>query len=62
MDIGRPVPASVLEERAHGDRRLIVDCIGFAVAELLPHEYRGVYAEGVAHVSDAHRISRELFS
>jgi hypothetical protein len=26
-----------------GDRRLMMDAIGFAVAELLPHKYRGVY-------------------
>jgi 1-acyl-sn-glycerol-3-phosphate acyltransferase len=43
LHLGRPVPASLLLERAGDDRRLAMDTIGLAVAELLPTEYRGVY-------------------
>ena len=45
MNIGRPVLASDLQERFHGDRRLIMDRIGNDVAGLLPGAYRGVYSE-----------------
>jgi 1-acyl-sn-glycerol-3-phosphate acyltransferase len=64
LRIGRPVRADTLRERARGDRRRIVDCIGFAVADLLPVEYRGVYADegqGSAHDRGARSLARELF-
>ena len=44
MNIGRPMLASDLQARFRRDRRLTMDCIGHAVAELLPACYRGVYA------------------
>lgn len=44
MNIGRPMLASDLQDRFRRDRRLTMDCIGRAVAELLPAPYRGVYA------------------
>jgi 1-acyl-sn-glycerol-3-phosphate acyltransferase len=44
VSFGRPISADVLREQARGDRRMMMDTIGFAVAELLPREYRGVYA------------------
>jgi hypothetical protein len=43
--LGRPMQASVLQQRAGGDRRLTMDCMGLAIAELLPPEYRGAYGE-----------------
>ena len=43
MSVGRPIPASDLRERVRKDRRLMMDGIGRAVADLLPAEYRGVY-------------------
>ena len=43
MTIGRPMPASVLQERHPRDRRAMMDSIGRAVADLLPEKYRGVY-------------------
>lgn len=50
MNIGRPILASDLRDRFRKDRRLMMDCIGRAVADLLPLEYRGVYAErGSSH-------------
>ena len=45
MNIGRPIPASDLRGRAKRDRRLMMDSIGRAVADLLPVEYRGVYRD-----------------
>ena len=44
MNIGRPMLASDLQDRFGRDRRLTMDCIGHAVAELLPAAYRGVYS------------------
>jgi 1-acyl-sn-glycerol-3-phosphate acyltransferase len=43
MRLGGPVRADALLARAEGDRRLVMDAIGLAVAELLPPQYRGVY-------------------
>ncbi len=43
MSIGRPMLASELRDRFRKDRRLMMDCIGHAVADLLPGDYRGVY-------------------
>ena len=43
ISIGRPIPASVLTDRFRRDRRLMMDHVGHAVADLLPPEYRGVY-------------------
>jgi 1-acyl-sn-glycerol-3-phosphate acyltransferase len=45
MNIGRPMLASDLQDRFRRDRRLTMDCIGHAVAGLLPAAYRGVYRE-----------------
>lgn len=44
MAIGRPIPASDLRQRFRRDRRMMMDFIGRAIAELLPAEYRGVYS------------------
>jgi 1-acyl-sn-glycerol-3-phosphate acyltransferase len=44
LQLGRPLRASAVVARAGGDRRLIMDAIGLAVAETLPAKYRGVYA------------------
>jgi 1-acyl-sn-glycerol-3-phosphate acyltransferase len=44
MRIGTPIPASNLRDRFKRDRRAMMNSIGLAVANLLPSEYRGVYA------------------
>jgi 1-acyl-sn-glycerol-3-phosphate acyltransferase len=54
--VGRPVPARNLVTRARGNRRLIMDCIGIAIAELLPQEYRGVYED-----KNLHQAARSLY-
>lgn len=55
MRIGRPIPADALLDRGRGDRRLTMDAIGLAVAELLPPEYRGVYGSEPSF-GDARRV------
>jgi 1-acyl-sn-glycerol-3-phosphate acyltransferase len=58
--VGRPIPASVLRERAEGDRRLMMDGVGLAIAELLPPEYRGAYSDEVTDLVDARRVLSEV--
>ena len=43
MRVGRPLAAAALAEHARGDRRIVMDAIGLAIAGLLPPAYRGVY-------------------
>lgn len=43
MSVGPPLRADALLSYAARDRRVAVDAIGLAVAELLPVSYRGVY-------------------
>ena len=43
--VGRPMRAGELFEETGGDRRVIMDRIGAAVAALLPESYRGVYGD-----------------
>ena len=42
--VGTPIRASELDERSGGDRRVMMDTVGSAIAQLLPPEYHGVYA------------------
>jgi 1-acyl-sn-glycerol-3-phosphate acyltransferase len=57
IQLGRPIPAAVLMAQADGDRRLVMDAIGLAIAGLVPPEYRGVYGMAVDFV-DAARVLR----
>jgi 1-acyl-sn-glycerol-3-phosphate acyltransferase len=58
MQLGSPIRADALLASAGGDRRLVMDAIGLAVAELLAPPYRGVY--GYAdHFPDASAVLRE---
>jgi hypothetical protein len=41
--IGPPIEAGALRERSHGNRRVIMDSIGAAIAAVLPPKYRGAY-------------------
>jgi 1-acyl-sn-glycerol-3-phosphate acyltransferase len=58
--VGRPLPASALGERGVRDRRLIMDCVGLAIAELLPPEYRGVYGDRVPNLDRARWLLRDV--
>jgi 1-acyl-sn-glycerol-3-phosphate acyltransferase len=49
MRIGTPVRAGHLFDRAGGNRRVVMDAIGLAIAELLPPPYGGAYADADAH-------------
>jgi 1-acyl-sn-glycerol-3-phosphate acyltransferase len=44
LQLGAPFAADALRAAARGNRRVMMDAIGLAIAELLPPEYRGVYA------------------
>lgn len=43
LQLGHPIRAGALVERAARDRRLVMDAVGLAVAEVLQPAYRGVY-------------------
>ena len=58
--IGRPMPASMLQTHTGGDRRLMMDVIGLAIAQLLPPEYRGAYGDDAADLEDARRLLRAV--
>ena len=44
MNVGRAIPAQSIREQTGPDRRAFVDCLGVAVAALLPPGYQGAYA------------------
>jgi len=56
LTIGSPIRAEALKAETRGDRRLMTDTIGLAVAELLPESYRGVYQ--LARYGDAAGVLR----
>ena len=56
--IGPPIRCDVLLERAGSSRRLMVDVLGLAIAELLPEAYRGVYADHVDGLDVARQLLR----
>lgn len=45
MHLGRPCPADALVRAAAGNRRVVMDAIGLAVADLVPVAYRGFYGD-----------------
>ena len=49
LRFGRPFLASGLIARAGGHRRLLMDAVGLAVAELLPSGYGGVYRDAAVY-------------
>jgi 1-acyl-sn-glycerol-3-phosphate acyltransferase len=58
---GRPFPAHLLHERASGDRKLMIDSVGLAIAGMLPTEYRGAYADDAADLDGARLLLKRLF-
>jgi 1-acyl-sn-glycerol-3-phosphate acyltransferase len=54
--VGAPIDAAALRERAGGDRRVMMDAVGIAIAELLPDDYHGVYAPDAEDQSEARAI------
>ena len=53
LAIGGPVQARLLDDRAKGDRQLVMDEIGRAIAALLPAGHRGAYGDA----DETHRAS-----
>lgn len=54
--VGPPIDADTLRFNAGGDRRLLMDAIGVAIAELLPVEYRGSYDPNAGPLAGARRL------
>jgi 1-acyl-sn-glycerol-3-phosphate acyltransferase len=61
LRIGRPVLAGALLDGARRDRRVVMDSIGFAIADLLPDEYRGVYADASSALAKAHALFERVW-
>jgi 1-acyl-sn-glycerol-3-phosphate acyltransferase len=59
---GRPIPAGILRERAGGDRRLIMDVVGLAIARVLPESYHGKYAAAEPGLETARKLLDELYA
>ena len=59
MQLGQPILAEPLLTHASGDRRIVMDTIGLAVAELVPATYRGAYADA-NQFADASRVLQAL--
>jgi 1-acyl-sn-glycerol-3-phosphate acyltransferase len=55
LQLGQPLRADSLVAAAQGDRRLMMDAIGIAVAATLPDAYRGAYREA-DHYPSAARV------
>lgn len=58
--VGRPLDAAALRERTGGNRQLLMDCVGLAIAAQLPTPYRGVYADDVPGLDDARHVLATL--
>jgi 1-acyl-sn-glycerol-3-phosphate acyltransferase len=54
--VGAPIDAATLRDRCHGDRRLMMDVVGLAIADLLPDDQKGVYAPDVDGLEEARAV------
>jgi 1-acyl-sn-glycerol-3-phosphate acyltransferase len=54
--VGEPIEAARLRDAANGDRRLLMDAVGIAIAELLPDDYKGVYGPGVEGLDEPRAV------
>jgi 1-acyl-sn-glycerol-3-phosphate acyltransferase len=61
INAGRPIRADALIARAGADRSLMMDSVGFAIAALMPPQYRGAYGEGPIRTRAAQSLGAELF-
>ncbi len=57
---GRPLSADGLRARCRKDRRLMVDVIGIAIADLLPPAYRGTYRRDIPELQPAVAVLDDL--
>jgi 1-acyl-sn-glycerol-3-phosphate acyltransferase len=60
LQLGRPIRAEALVAHAAGDRRLVMDAIGLAIAETVPPDYRGVYRDA-DRLPDAMSVLRRSY-
>jgi 1-acyl-sn-glycerol-3-phosphate acyltransferase len=61
VKIGRVATAGALAEHAEGNRRLMMDAVGVAIARLLPPEYRGAYADSEPSLDEAREVASRVF-
>jgi 1-acyl-sn-glycerol-3-phosphate acyltransferase len=54
--IGAPLDGALLRASAGGDRQLMMDAVGAAIAALLPAGYRGAYSDGSVDLTEARRV------
>jgi 1-acyl-sn-glycerol-3-phosphate acyltransferase len=59
--IGRAATAASLVERSDGNRRLMMDAAGVAIARLLPPAYQGAYADSEPGLDDARAVATAVF-
>jgi 1-acyl-sn-glycerol-3-phosphate acyltransferase len=59
MTIGQPLRADALLSASDGNRRVAMDAVGLAIAQLLPPKYRGVYAD-IDDFSEAWSVVRTV--
>jgi 1-acyl-sn-glycerol-3-phosphate acyltransferase len=57
---GRPISADALRARSRRERRLMVDTLGVAIADLLPSAYRGTYRRDAPELLQAVAILDNL--
>lgn len=60
VSIGQPLAARALVERSEGNRRVMMDVVGLAIAAELPDSYQGAYASGLAELDHARSILAAL--
>jgi 1-acyl-sn-glycerol-3-phosphate acyltransferase len=56
VSVGQPLDVRALVERSEGNRRLMMDVVGIAIAAELPESYRGAYASGIADLEHARTL------
>lgn len=59
--VGRPFEAGTLLRKAGRDRRLAMDCVGLALASLVPDAYRGTYGGNDEDLDSARRLLATLY-
>jgi len=57
---GAPLPAARVVERCARKRALVMDVIGFLIADCLPESYRGCYGFAGGELAEAHAVAAEL--
>jgi 1-acyl-sn-glycerol-3-phosphate acyltransferase len=60
IHVGQGFAASALRDRAGGDRRLMMDAVGLAIAAALPADYRGAYGDDVPGLEEARLVLSHL--